>query len=286
MSTSQTDNPLISVYMPSKNRGPLLARAIDSVLAQDYPHFELVIVDDGSTDDTPALLQSYQDQHPNIRCYRNEQSLGAAAARNLAIEHCRGQLVTGLDDDDRFCVNRLSSLLAVYDDRYAFVCSSIVWDFGDRQKVADSKAMVFTLQQQLSYNHATSQILVKRERLLAIGGFDTALKARIDYDGWTRLMTRYGEAKRISEPSYILSRDKGVERITTGARHFEGNQQFLDKHRHLMDPNNLANQLFWQMYLQKQPFGIKALWQQLRAGYVLIKIKYFIRINFFPNWRR
>lgn len=278
--------PLVSVYMPSKNRGPILARAIDSVLAQDYANIELVIVDDGSTDDTPALLAHYQSEHNNIRYFRHETSKGVAAARNHAINQCQGEFVTGLDDDDQFCPGRITSLMAVYDDRYAFVCSSVIWDFGQRQQVADDKGMVFNLEQQLSYNHATTQVLVKRERLLAIDGFDTELIARIDYDGWTRLMVQYGDALRISEPSYILSRNDGLERVTTSGRAVEGNRQFVAKHRHLMNSKNLTNHAFWQMYIQKQPFSVKALIGQLSAGYVLIKLKYFIRINFLPNWHR
>ncbi len=284
--SNQLSGELISVYMPSKNRGPMLTRAIDSVLAQDYTNFELIIVDDGSTDDTPAVLADYQRRYDNVRCYRNETSIGVAAARNLAIEKSQGKFVTGLDDDDCFCPNRLSTLMAAYDDQYAFVCSGVVWDFGSRQKVADNQSMTFGLSQQLSYNHATTQVLVKRERMLAIGSFDTELVARIDYDAWTRLIERFGKAKRISEPSYILSRDEGVERITTSERNIKGNHQFVAKHQHLMSDKNRTNQAFWDMYAQNKRLGLGGLIQQLLAGHGWIKLKYFIRINFLPAWRR
>ena len=177
---NSTSNPKISVYMPSKNRGPMVKRAIDSVMSQNYPNFELVVVDDGSTDDTPALLEEYAQRYDNFRYYRNEQSRGVAAARNLAIEKSEGEFVTGLDDDDSFAPERLSTLMAAYEDQYAFVCSSVVWDYGHRQKVADDKAMVFSLSDQLSYNHATTQVLVRKERMEAISGFDTTLNARIE----------------------------------------------------------------------------------------------------------
>jgi len=273
--------PLVSVYIPTKNRGSLLKRAINSVFAQDYSNFELIIVDDGSIDDTQTILQSYQQENDNVRFYHNEKSIGAAAARNKAIEHCTGEFVTGLDDDDYFCPNRLSTLMAAYDDRYAFVCSSVIWDFGDRRNVADKKAKVFHLHQQLSYNHATTQVLVKRERMLAIGAFDVNFVARIDYDAWTRLMIVYGPALRINPPSYILNRDKQTERITSSDRNVEGNHQFDAKYRSIMNTKNLRNRAFWDMYAQNEPFGIKELFQQICAGHVLIKLKYFIRIHFF-----
>jgi glycosyltransferase involved in cell wall biosynthesis len=276
----------ISVYMPSKNRGPMVKRAIDSVMSQNYPNFELVVVDDGSTDDTPALLEEYARRYDNFSYYRHEESRGVAAARNLAIEKSTGEFVTGIDDDDSFAPERLSSLMAAYDDKYAFVCSSVVWDFGHRQKIADDKAMVFSLSDQLSYNHATTQVLVRKERMVAICGFDTTLTARIDYDAWTCLMEKFGDAKRINPPSYILSRNAGVERITTTERNICGNHQFVKKHQARMTAKNLANQSFWDMYAQNQKFGLGELVRQVLAGNALTKLKFFIRVHFLPNWHK
>lgn len=286
--------PLISVYMPTKNRGPLLSRAIDSVLAQDYPNFELVVVDDGSTDDTEQVLKQYQQNSQRVRYFRHESSQGAAAARNLAIRESKGKFVTGIDDDDWFLPHRLSSMYQAYDDKFAFICTAVVWDFGQvngrhKRKLADSTAMVFGLRQQLSYNHATTQVLVERERMLAIDGFDTELVARIDYDGWTRLIERFGNAKRISDASYVLSRDAGVSRITNRASNIKGNHQFMAKHGHLMDKANQLNQQFWDMYAQNSPMSVGVLVKQLSAGYAWLKFKYFIRTSILPffssKWR-
>ncbi len=277
--------PMISVYMPSKNRGEMVKRAIDSVMAQDYPNFELVVVDDGSEDETPQILQAYAERYVNFHYLRNETSRGAAAARNQAINKAQGEFVTGIDDDDFFYPNRLSALMAAYDDQYAFVCSSTIWDWGDRQKLADGKAGEFSLKQQLSYNHASTQVLVRRERMLAIGGFDESLVARIDYDAWTCLMAKYGNAKRINPATYVLTREPGIERITNSKRNITGNQQFFAKHIDKMNWANRVNQEFWDMYAKQGPFGFTALIRQLCAGMVWLKLKYFIRINFLPNWR-
>jgi glycosyltransferase involved in cell wall biosynthesis/uncharacterized small protein (DUF1192 family) len=88
---------LISVVVPTRNRRPYLARAIASVLAQSYSNFDLVIVDDGSTDDTPALLNAVEDKR--VRHLRTA-GLGTAAARNIGLDAAVGEIVTHFDDDN------------------------------------------------------------------------------------------------------------------------------------------------------------------------------------------
>lgn len=278
--------PLISVYMPTKNRCELAKRAIESVMSQQYSNFEMVVVDDGSTDDTPAMLAQYAKNHRNFRFIRNEKSQGAAAARNTAVENSRGELVTGIDDDDWFLPERLRIMQRAYHDHYAFICTGVIWDFGlvdnkRKRKKADYRAKVFGLAEQLSYNHATTQVLVSKERLLSIGGFDTNLVARIDYDGWTRLIEHFGPAKRIADTSYVLSRDEGLERITNSARNIEGNEQFFAKHQHLMNRANRLNQQFWDLYARNGKLSIWRLFEQLTAGLCWFKVKYYLRVNFF-----
>ncbi len=272
--------PLVSVYMPTKNRSRLLKVAVDSVLAQDHPNIELIIVDDGSTDDTPLVLSQLTKSHDNIRYFRFEQSQGACAARNWAIEHAKGEFVTGLDDDDLFLPNRISSLIESYDDKFAFICSSCIWDFGKRQRVIDSTECEITLAEQLSYNEATNQILVKRERVLEIGGFDTRFVACQDYDLWTRLMINYGNAKRIAIPSYRINDNGSSQRMIHSSNGAQGYIQFLEKHGHLMSKANLANQRFMQVRRLRQPLSIIELCRQIGTGHFKSKIRYFLSSNF------
>ena len=99
-------------------------------------------------------------------------------------------------------------------------------------------------------------------------------------------MEKYGDAKRINTPSNILSRNAGVERITTTERNIRGNHQFVKKHRSRMTAKNLTNQSFWDMYAQNQKFGLVELVRQMLAGNALSKLKFFIRVHFLPNWHK
>ena len=177
--TASTANPqpLISVYMPTYNRSQMMQRAVNSVLAQDYPNVELLIVDDCSQDDTWQVLNDLYGQHPRIRLFRQEVGRGACAARNMAIKAAAGEFVTGLDDDDEFLPNRLSSMMAAYDDQYSCVCTSYFWDYGSVRKQLYPVGKVVRLPEVLDVHCLSNQALVRTSRMLAQGGFDETLAA-------------------------------------------------------------------------------------------------------------
>ncbi len=94
----QRGSPLVTVLLPTYNRAHLLPRAIRSVLNQTYPHFELIIVDDGSTDDTPKVIKAFRDRR--IRYIRHDENRGILAVRNTGLDAARGDYITKVDDDD------------------------------------------------------------------------------------------------------------------------------------------------------------------------------------------
>jgi glycosyltransferase involved in cell wall biosynthesis len=103
-------DPLVSVILPVYNRAGWVARAICSVLSQTYQHFELLVIDDGSTDGTPQVLQSFGSHITILK----QSHAGAEAARNLGLEHARGEFVAFIDSDDLWYADRLSSQLPLF----------------------------------------------------------------------------------------------------------------------------------------------------------------------------
>ena len=103
--TKNKANPLVSVIIPTYNREWSLNRAIDSVLAQDYKNFELIVVDDGSTDATPELLSTYGDAIVMIR----QENSGVSAARNRGVKEAAGELISFLDSDDYWLPKKLTT---------------------------------------------------------------------------------------------------------------------------------------------------------------------------------
>jgi glycosyltransferase involved in cell wall biosynthesis len=103
--------PLVSVVLPVYNRAGWVARAIDSVLAQTYRRLELLVIDDGSTDGTLQVLESYGSRITVLR----QSHAGAETARNLGLEHARGEFIAFIDSDDVWYAERLSSQLPLFD---------------------------------------------------------------------------------------------------------------------------------------------------------------------------
>lgn len=275
-----TEQVLVSIYIPTHNRAEILPRAVQSVLKQTYQNIELIIVDDGSSDNTWQYLTELSNNNDNIKVFKHEKALGACAARNLALKNALGKFITGLDDDDEFCADRILTLVNQYDASYAFINTGFLWHYGKRVREVDNQAMVINLQQQLDYNYATNQVLVETERLLAIGGFDENFVACQDYDTWTRLIQKFGSAKRIRGSSYIIHRGDDISRLTEPKNWLIGHEQYMSKHGKVMNENNILNQEFRQLVMRRATMTLNQFLVQIPAGLLLQKIRYFLSSNF------
>lgn len=259
MNHSQPQNPQrVSVYIPTKNRPLMLKRAIDSVLAQNYSNVEVVVSDDGSTDNTPEFMRNYTEQHPNIIYLRSETSKGACHARNKAILASTGEFITGLDDDDRFTPDRIQNFVDAYREGDSFLCSLFNNFDGDRfipsryyQKVID-KNKIFRR------NCVGNQIFVRKQDLIDNKLlFDERFPAWQDYDFFTNLICHLGPARRIFVRSYIMHTDHEKERITNPKRTLQGYRLYFKKYKHLMNKSQRISLAVNAYNLQRKPIPMK-----------------------------
>jgi GT2 family glycosyltransferase len=189
MSTDATATPKVSVIIPCYNLGDYLDEAVESVLTQTYQNFEILVVDDGSSDPaTQTLLSDYR--RSRTRVIRTPHG-GLAAARNTGIANAVGEYVCALDADDCLDVSYLAKTVAVLDrDPTITFVSSWLRTFGD--EAWEWKPERCDLQTLLSEDTVLTAALVRREAVLAVGGYDTAMPIQgdEDWDLWLTLVAR------------------------------------------------------------------------------------------------
>ena len=180
MSDSQL--PLVSVIIPTYNRAKYVAEAIDSVLTQDYPQIELIVVDDGSTDETADIVQCYG----NRLIYLCQENQGVAAARNSGIAFAHGRFLAFLDSDDIWVEGKLSWQMALLQQNHHLdaVYGHSAEFFTAKLNVADFARMSNLAQKMPSYT-ASAQ-LIRRASFDLVGLFKTGFEVEIDREWYAR----------------------------------------------------------------------------------------------------
>ncbi len=183
----------ISVIIPTFNRAHSLPRTLDSVLAQSHPAFEVIVVDDASTDSTADLLDTYE----RVKCVTFTQNQGVSAARNAGIRQASGEWIALLDSDDSWAVDKLARQVAAVNREPEILIfhTDEMWirngvRVNPMGKHAKPDGWVYEASLALCCV-SPSSILLHRSVLQQCGMFDESLPACEDYDLWLRLFSRF-----------------------------------------------------------------------------------------------
>ncbi|MEJ5945816.1 glycosyltransferase [Pseudokineococcus basanitobsidens] len=172
--------PAVTVVMPVRDRAVAVARAVASVRDQTTPAWQLVVVDDGSTDGTPEVLEALAREDPRIEVVRSAPA-GVSAARNLGLARARGRYVAFLDSDNEWRPAFLQTAVAAMAGagaRAAYAVSEVHRDGGVSYRGLDAQVEHLAVR-----NHVDLNVLVLERSLLdEVGGFDTSLRRTVDYD--------------------------------------------------------------------------------------------------------
>ena len=195
--------PLVSVLMPVYNGEPYLREAVESILNQTFTDFELLIIDDASTDRSPEIIRSYQD--PRIRVIRNPTNRGVAYSRKKGLELAVGEYVAVLDADDVAFNDRLQ-IQADFLDANPDICLvgsvyEVIDEDGEVKFTQEVPTDPLTIRWKLLFGNQIghSTVMFRRRDALDVGGYDEQVFAGEDFDLWVRLAAR-GKIAQLGRP--------------------------------------------------------------------------------------
>jgi glycosyltransferase involved in cell wall biosynthesis len=238
---------LVTVVIPCYNQAHFLGEAIESVLAQSYPNFEIIVVDDGSTDNTSEVASGYPSEKVRLLRQKNK---GLSAARNAGLAESRGEYVVFLDSDDRLLPEALEVGVRELEAHPECAFVSGCWN-----NIATDGSPLPTLHppheerdHYLALLHSCyirmHTVMYRRSVVESVGGFDTSLSASEDYDIYLRIANDYpvhhhGElvaeyrrrhgANMTIDPGLILSTSVRVHR--SQRKHVRGNEQYEEAYK-------------------------------------------------------
>jgi glycosyltransferase involved in cell wall biosynthesis len=221
MHAESSEMALVSVIIPTYNRAETVSRAIDSVLDQTYEDFEVLVVDDGSSDGTEAVLESYDDNR--VRPIYHETNQGANVARNTGLEYARGKYVAFLDSDDEWQPEKLDTQLDVLEkrstewvavycgfsfeltgpvDRLRGIGASILSRGDDSPRMEGGEELIGEILADNVHTGAGSTLVVRTDVAREIGGFDETLDRFQDPEFVLRIL-EVGKLAYVDEPLVV-----------------------------------------------------------------------------------
>lgn len=302
---SHASVPTVSTVMPTYNRAELLPRTIESILSQDFEDFELLIVDDGSTDDTATVVQAIQARDARLRYLLLPQNRGIGFARQAGLRHVSGRYIALADSDDLWLPGKLKVQVEVL-ERYPEI-DILFGDFWNIDYVRRTEASGFAEAQagmkHLVVRHladdlwlieggvetgileanfiAAPTMMLRAEVFKKVGGFDTALSTPVDLEfGWRAavLGARYAYLNRPLIKRYRYPSSVTARTIDTARQKLDGLQACRRtceaiQRPDLISPIRAAEQRTWRKLIRtygnsgRRIAAVRAFGQSLQSGF-------------------
>ena len=221
-----------AAVIPVRNRPSLIATAIASVQEQTLPLDEIIVVDDGSTDSTPEVVDQLSRSDRRIQLVRLPVSGGAAAARNIGIKTARSRWICFLDSDDIWMPEkhqRQSKKLSDFPDAIAsFTGIRYRWPNGEEANILAPTNITLSRLRRVNYLSTTTTAMVRRDVLENVAGFDASLPSCQDWDLWIKLK-KVGEFAIVREPLVIFNQTEPVRISVNKAKVLAGHCQVFER---------------------------------------------------------
>lgn len=224
--------PPVTVIVPTYNRAVLLEQAIESVLAQDYDDLELLVLDDGSTDSTPAILRHFAARHPRRRFrWERHENMGQARTLNRGFELARGEVLGYLSSDDLLLPGAVAKLVAALAEPGVVLAYPAYQVIDERGDVLETMTPIeYSTAEALRLHNCIVHVgaLYKRSVVEQVGGWDPSFVNVADLD-WCLRASATGRFVRVAEPLACWRRHPDSANFAPGLRAAREQPALLDK---------------------------------------------------------
>lgn len=244
------EKPLISIVIPCYNGGATILEAVQSALDQTYENLEIIIVDDGSTDNSGTIVRELMSTEPRLSLYTQENK-GLSAARNTGLSYAKGQYIVFLDADDKLKETYIELALTYHqkDGETTIVYSNM--ELFERETGLFPLAP-FEIRLFLRHNCIPAFAMVRTDQIKSIGGFDESVILCEDWECWVHLLKVYGgNVYRIEEPQYFyrkrLSEDSILDKNKENTERLKKVKLYVfHKHQEFYETNAMGLDNFYR----------------------------------------
>lgn len=275
-------NPSISVVIPAYNTGQYIGRTLESLAKQTFNNFEIIIIDDRSTDDTVAVVKKHQVNDPRIILIKNNQNLGPCISRNRGMEIARGKYVAILDSDDLSEPSRLAIQFKYLEENPEVTLAGsqgIRIDendrpIGDINLSTDPSIIKYRLITENNLIH--SSVLFHKDEIMSIGGYDKKYQGIEDFDLYSRLLKKNFIILNLPQRLVSYRQRKGSLLSSSGSRQLALKNVYTLIYSNIQEYVPMSEEVFakyYHAYLLKE-FGtipLADLWLSLRLNRRILK---------------
>lgn len=209
-----SNNALISVIMSTYNSEDTVKKSIESIISQSYKNFELLIIDDASTDDTLKIINLYQEKYKNIKIYKNQKNIGLTRCLNILLDKTNGEYIARQDDDDKSINTRLENQLKVIKSKNLDFCTTrAITSPGGKSR----PNLSYYLPKKLLINYKNpfvhGTLMIKKNIITEIGGYDENFYYSQDYKLMHDLIKKGYKFKTLKEKLYILNTKNNLSEL-------------------------------------------------------------------------
>ncbi|EGQ9809187.1 glycosyltransferase family 2 protein [Vibrio parahaemolyticus] len=206
----QNNEDVVSIIMPTYNSEQTVVESIQSVLSQTYKNWELIIVDDRSTDNTWQVIQTYADKYDNIRVFQNKENLGAGASRNFAIKKARGRFIAFLDSDDLWTEDKLAEQIPfMLENNYPLTYTHYS-RFNSEEELSVVTAPEYTTYKKLMYSNVIGCLTAVYDTQALGKRYMPLIRKRQDMGLWLDILKDTPKAYCLPKPLAKYRMDSGM----------------------------------------------------------------------------